>query len=237
VIYYLMGANEWWAASEWPPGSAKPAALYLGPAGTLTTVPPQEEGTPDSYIYDPDDPTPTVGGSIVSYVYPPGSVDVSLVQIRSDVCTYTTYPLQHHVDVVGPVRLILYASSSAPDVDFVGRLSDVFPDGRAIQLQNGLLRARYRRLDAEPESLEPACIYCFEIDMWATANRFKAGHRIRLDISSADFPRFDRNANRGGSPGAPVPATQKIYRDALHPSHLVLSIVSDGLIGDCVVQQ
>ena len=120
--------------------------------------------------------------------------------------------------MVGPLRMILYASSSAVDTDFVARLSDVFPDSRAILLQSGILRARYRNLEDEPQLLEPSRIYRLEIDMWATANRFKAGHRIRVDISSADFPRFDRNTNRGGEPGSPIPAQQTIYHDPEHPS-------------------
>lgn len=225
VIYYLMGANEWRTACAWPPVGVAQRPLYLGHANSLTTDPPSGSSEPDRYIYDPLDPTPTVGGSIVSYVYPPGSVNVSAVQQRRDVVTYTTEPLEHDLDVAGPIRLILFASSSAVDTDFVGRLSDVFPDGRAIQLQNGILRARYRNLRAESELLEPGRIYRFEIDMWATANRFKTGHRLRLDISSADFPRFDRNANRGGEPGSPVAATQTIYHDSQHPSHLLVTIL------------
>ena len=220
VIYYLMGANEWRAASDWPVPEARAVAFYLGAGGTLTTERPQTPGEPDRYAYDPDDPTPTLGGSIVSYVYTPGSVDVSRLQTRPDVLTYTTEPLERDLDLVGPLRFVLYAASSAVDTDFGVRLSDVFPDGRAIQLQNGFLRARYRNLEGDAELLEPGRIYRFEIDMWATANRFKAGHRLRVDVSSADFPRFDRNANRGGEPGPPLRAMQTIYRDADHPSHL-----------------
>ena len=226
VIFYLMGANEWRVADDWPPRGAQ-SELYLGPGGALTVAPPSQLTTADSYTYDPSDPTPTVGGSIVSYLYPVGSVDVSRVQERSDVLTYTTQTLELDLDVVGPLRMILYASSSAVDTDFAARLSDVFPDGRAIQLQNGVLRARYRDLEGEPELLEPGRIYRFEIDMWATANRFKAGHRLRVDISSADFPRFDRNSNRGGEPGDPIPARQTVYHDADHPSHLLFSVLRD----------
>jgi putative CocE/NonD family hydrolase len=141
------------------------------------------------------------------------------------VLTYTTAALDRDLDVVGPLRLILYASSSAVDTDFSARLSDVFPDGRAIQLQSCTLRARYRNPNGEPELLEPGRTYRFEIDLWATANRFKAGHRLRLDISSADFPKFDRNANRGGEPGEPTPAQQSIYHDPGRPSHLLASIM------------
>jgi uncharacterized protein len=229
VIYYLMGANEWRFAEDWPVPDAQPSTFYLGAEGTLTAHPPTQVSGHDDYIYDPLNPTPTVGGSIVSYVYRAGSVDVSEIQKRSDVLTYTTQPLERDVDVAGPLRLILFASSTALDTDFAARLSDVFPDGRAIQLQNGILRARYRNRDGAPELLEPGRIYRFEIDLWATANRFKAGHRIRLDISSADFPRYDRNSNRGGDPGPPIPATQTIYRDRDHSSHLILGLSSTGI--------
>jgi predicted acyl esterase len=223
VIYYLMGANEWYASSAWPPSEARKLVMYLGPAGTLT--PHLQHSIPDKYTYDPDDPTPTLGGSFLSTVYTPGSVDVSEIQKRPDVLTYTTEPLTQDLDVAGPLHVILYASSSAVDTDFAARLSDVFPDGRAVQLQNGMLRARFRNTDGEPELLEPGRVYKLEIDLWATANRFKAGHRLRLDISSADFPRFDRNANRGGDPGPPIPALQTIYHEPEYTSHLLLSVI------------
>ncbi|NUS58335.1 MAG: CocE/NonD family hydrolase [Streptomycetaceae bacterium] len=224
VIYYLMGANEWRTADDWPLPEAVDTPFYLGAGGTLNTTAPEQQQAADHYVYDPLDPTPTVGGHIVSWVYPPGSVDVSAVQRRDDVLTYTTEPLEHDVDVVGKLRALLYVSSSAVDTDFAVRLSDVTPDGRAVQLVNGLLRARYRDLERGAEPLVPGEIYPLEIDMWVTANRFKAGHRIRVDISSADFPRFDRNTNLGGTPGDPVTAAQTVYRDAAHPSHIVLPI-------------
>jgi putative CocE/NonD family hydrolase len=123
--------------------------------------------------------------------------------------------------------LILYASSSAVDTDFSARLSDLFPDGRAIQLQSQTLRARYR--GEVPELLRPGQVYRFQIDMWATSNRFKAGHRICVDLSSADFPRFDRNTNRGGQPGVPIKALQTIYHDPQHPSHLLLPVIQGSL--------
>jgi uncharacterized protein len=225
VIYYLMGANEWRAADSWPIRDAHPVSFYLGLDGTLATQEPQIPAEPDSYVYDPVDPAPTKGGSIVSYVYPPGSVDVSDVQQRADVLTYTTDPLEQDLNVAGPLRMVLYASSSAVDTDFVARLTDVFPDGRAIQLQTGALRTRYRDPQGEPRFLEPGRVYRLEIEMWPTANRFKAGHRVRVDIASADFPKFDRNTNRGGEPGEPVPARQTIYHDPEHPSHLEVHVL------------
>jgi uncharacterized protein len=225
VTYYLMGANQWCAASEWPPRQATRHELYLGPAGTLTWRGPPDRWEPDRYTYDPDDPTPTIGGSVVSAVYPTGSVDVTDLQVRSDVLTFTTPPLPHDVDVIGPLTLVLYASSSASDTDFVARLSDVFPDDRAIQLQTGIVRARYRNADGDPALLEPDMIYRLEIPMAATANRFAAGHRLRVDVSSADFPKFERNANRGGEPGPPLQAAQTIFHGSMYPSHLVVHVI------------
>jgi putative CocE/NonD family hydrolase len=225
VTYYLMGANQWCVASDWPPPEVRTVPYYLRSGGRLTMDPPRERTEPDRYTYDPQNPTPTVGGSVISFVYPTGGVDVSAAQRRSDVLTYTSEPLPHDLDVVGPLRTILFASSSAVDTDFLARLSDVFPDGRAIHLQNGLLRARYREPGGPPELLEPGRIYRLEIDLWATANRFKAGHRLRIDISSADFPRFERNANRAGEPGGPIAAQQRIYHDPDHPSQFLLPVL------------
>ena len=226
VIYYLMGANEWRTADAWPPQDAQPFTLYLAARGQLSTHEPLQDSSSDRYIYDPADATPTVGGNILSYVYPPGSVDVSKVQGRADVLVYTTPRLRRDLDMVGPLRCVLHASSTALDTDFVVRLSDVFPDGRAIQLQNGLLRARYRDPLGPARWLEPGRIYALEIDLWATAIRFKVGHRIRIDISSADFPRFDRNSNTGGVSQAPVLAQQRIYHEVRHPSRLVARALS-----------
>jgi putative CocE/NonD family hydrolase len=223
VVYYLMGANEWRTAEEWPVPEARALELFLHADGRLGAEDPAES-EPDRYTYDPEDPTPTVGGSIVSWVYPPGSVDVSEVQQRPDVLTYTTDVLTEDLDVVGPLRVVLHAGSSAVDTDFAARLSDVFPDGRALQLQSNVLRARYRDPD-EPALLENGRVYRFEIDLWATANRFKAGHRLRLDISSADFPKHDRNTNLGGAPGAPVPAHQAVHHDPDRPSRLQLRVL------------
>lgn len=224
VCYYMMGANEWRAASGWPPLEAQEMRFYLWPDGRLAREEPPRDAPSERYVYDPESPTPTVGGSVVSWVYTPGSVDVSEVQARADVLTFTSEPLKADLDVAGPLRMTLYASSSAVDTDFGARLSDVFPDGRALQLQNVMLRARYRDID-HPELLQPGRIYRFEIDMWATANRFKAGHRLRVDISSADFPKLDRNSNLGGEPGRSVPATQTIYHDREHPSHLTVRVL------------
>lgn len=226
VIYYLMAANEWRTSPAWPPPRAQSRPLYLSAERMLSWSPPRSIGA-DRYVYDPTDPTPTLGGSIVSYVYTPGSVDVSVLHRRADMLSYFTAPLQHDLDVVGPLRMVLYASTTALDTDFCVRLSDCFPDGRVVQLQNGILRARFRDDVHDPTPLEPGRIYRLEIDMWATANRFRAGHRICLDVSSSDFPRYDRNTNLGGRGGDPLQAVQTIHHDPRHPSHLLLPVLDD----------
>jgi len=226
VIYYLMSANAWYEADSWPPLGAFEVTLYLDSDGALTEQQSETPRPPDQYRYDPANPTPTVGGSIVSSVYIPGSVDVSEVQRRDDVLTYTTKPFSSDFDVVGPMRAVLYASSSAVDTDFSVRLSDVFPDDRAIQIQHVTFRTRFRSSLGEPLPLEPGHVYRFEIDLIATANRFLKGHRLRLDISSADFPKFDRNTNLGGVEGHPIIAIQRVYHEARYPSHLILSTVN-----------
>ncbi|PCE41128.1 CocE/NonD family hydrolase [Rhizorhabdus dicambivorans] len=228
VIYYLMGADEWRHAEAWPPGRGHAEPLYLREEGVLGLDPPGETLAADDYVYQPEAPTPTLGGSIVSYVSPPGSIDIAELHDRGDVLVYTSAVLSRDLDVVGPLRAVIHASSSAIDTDFAVRLSDVHPDGRVIQIQNGVLRARYRDGPDRPEPLKPGRAYRFEIDMWATAMRFAAGHRLRVDIASADFPRFDRHANRA-DPGPPLDAEQRVFRDIARPSHIMLSVTAGSL--------
>ena len=148
---------------------------------------------------------------------------------------YTTPPLDHPVEVTGPITLVLYAASSALDTDFTGKLVDVFPDGRAMILTEGILRARYRRSPTSPQPLEPGKVYELLLDLWATANVFLPGHRIRLEVSSSNFPRFARNSNSGGriadeGPQAYVPAVNRVFHDRERPSHLILPIIErDGV--------
>jgi putative CocE/NonD family hydrolase len=220
-----MGANEWRAASDWPLPDTETKTLYLGAGGSLGEQAPSGESAPSSYVYDPADPTPTVGGSILSNVYPAGSCDVSAAQARADVLTFETDPLATDLDVVGNIVLTAWISSSALDTDFLVRISDVFADGRAIQLQSGALHARHREADAPPELLEPDKVYLFKIEVPATANRFMAGHRIRLDISGADFPKFERHSNRADGVSDPLSAHQRIYHDESRPSQITLPTV------------
>ena len=224
VTYYLMGANEWRTADDWPPEGMRIVPLHLADGGRLQPGPEKDAGA-DAYVYDPTDPTPTLGGNIVSTVYPPGSVDVAAVQERPDVVTYSSDVLAGDVDIAGPLRATIWASTSARDTDFVVRLTDVWPDGRAIQIANGIVRARYRDQD-RPELLELERVYDFEVDLWGTAFRFAAGHRIRIDVSSSDFPRYERHTNLAGEPGTPRSARQQIHRGPETPSRMELPVIA-----------
>ncbi|MCB0104384.1 MAG: CocE/NonD family hydrolase, partial [Caldilineaceae bacterium] len=207
VTIFVMGVDEWRTADNWPLPNTDYCPYYLhsnGAAntlhgdGTLSTEPPTAEPA-DLYLYNPLRPVPTVGGQVIlPGANAMGPRDQREVELRDDVLVYSTPVLEAPVEVIGPVALHLFISSSARDTDFTGKLVDVFPDGRAIILTEGILRARYRNSFTEPELLEPDEIYEIRLDLWATANVFLPGHRIRLEVSSSNFPRFDRNSNTGG---------------------------------------
>jgi putative CocE/NonD family hydrolase len=227
IKIFVMGDNVWRDEQEWPLARARSTPFYLRGGGRLAAEPPGNE-PPDQYVYDPSDPTPTFGGSLLMHtLFGIGAKDQRTVEARADVLSYTTEPLAQDTEVTGPLLAQLWAASDAPDTDFVAQLVDVYPDGFAPIVADGIIRARYRN-GARPELLEPSQPYEFAIDLWATANVFKAGHRIRLDIASASFPRWDRNPNTGAPFGADAelrPARQTILHDAAHPSHIVLPIV------------
>ncbi len=152
------------------------------------------------------------------------------VEARSDVICYTSQPMEQYLEVTGPIQLVLYASSSALDTDFTGKLVDVSPDGHADLLADGILRARYHNSLSAPELLEPGKIYEFSIDIGATSNVFLPGHRIRLEVSSSNFPRFDRNTNTGGiisteTEADCIVAANRVYAGGDYPSHLILPII------------
>ena len=141
---------------------------------------------------------------------------------------YSSAPLEEPVEIAGPIKVVLWAASSAPDTDFTAKLVDVFPDGRAINIAQGIIRARYRDSWSEPALMKPGEIYQFDIDCWSSANCFLPGHRIRVEISSSNFPQFDRNPNTGhefGMDDTLAVATQSVFHDAEHPSHILLPIV------------
>lgn len=235
--YYLfvMGENEWRGEYEWPLKRTRFTRYYLdsdGQANTrhgngrlLATRP--KQSAPDQFTYDGNQPVPTLGGNNIIGAAA-GPIDQSELELRSDVLVYTTPTLATDVEVTGPIQLILWAASSATDTDFTGKLVDVHPDGRAYNLCEGILRARYRHGHARPTLLTPGRPERFEIDLWVTSNLFKRGHRIRLEVSSSNFPRFDRNPNSGlpfGTDPVLRPARQTVFHDRQHPSHLLLPII------------
>jgi uncharacterized protein len=228
VRLFVMGANVWRDEQEWPLTRAVETPFYLRANGELSAEPPDAE-RPDTFTYDPANPVPTHGGALLmSPEFPSGPYDQRSIESRGDVLTYSTAPLERDVEVTGPVSVELWACSSAPDTDFVARLVDVYPDGRAYNLTDGIIRARYRDSFSDPCLLEPGTPYRFPIDLWATSNVFKAGHRIRVQITSSSFPRWDRNPNTGhpfGQDPELRPAEQTILHDREHASKIRLPLV------------
>jgi hypothetical protein len=238
VRIFVMGRNAWRDEDDWPLARAVSTRFYLHSSGkansaagdgVLAASAPGEEPA-DAYVYDPEDPVPTHGGGALGDTanFPPGPLDQRAVEARRDVLVYTTGPFERDTEVTGPVSLELYASSSAVDTDFTGKLVDVAPDGTAINLTDGILRARYRASMEKAELMSPGQTYRLVIDLWSTSNVFLAGHRMRLEVASSNFPRFDRNPNTGASPeaGGPYVAARNLVRhDRDHPSALVVPIV------------
>jgi putative CocE/NonD family hydrolase len=241
VIVFTMGKNEWRSLSAWPPPEAKPTPYYLhasgsanGPSGsgalyTHRSIMFRSESR-DHFTYDPANPVPTVGGPLCcdAVHLVPGPRDQKEVEARPDVLIYSTQPLDKDIEVTGPVTLELYASSTAVDTDFTAKLVDVGPDGFARNVTEGILRASFRDSNTKPTPIVPGKIYKLTIDMAATSNVFLKGHKIRLEISSSNFPRFDRNLNTGKSAAESadyIKATQTIYHDSAHPTTLILPII------------
>jgi putative CocE/NonD family hydrolase len=238
VKIFVMGKNEWREEEDWPLARAKNTKYYLHSAGaanglsgsgTLSTVAPAEE-KPDQYLYDPSDAAPTIGGPLCCGALPTGigPEDQRPAEARGDVLVYTTPAFAKDTEVTGPVSLDLYLSSSAVDTDFTGMLVDVWPNGFAQNLTSGILRMRYRNSQEKPELANPGETYHITVDLWATSNVFLAGHKLRLEVSSSNFPRFDRNLNTGEEQARGtrmVKATNVIYHDKAHASAVIVPIV------------
>jgi putative CocE/NonD family hydrolase len=245
VKIFVMGKNEWREEDDWPLARAKNTKYYLHSAGaangiapsaagqagggSLSTLAPAEE-KPDQYVYDPSDATPTIGGPLCCGALPTGigPQDQRPAEARGDVLVYTTPAFAKDTELTGPVSLDLYVSSSAVDTDFTGMLVDVWPNGFAQNLTSGILRLRYRNSQEKPDLANPGETYHITLDLWATSNVFLAGHKLRLEVSSSNFPRFDRNLNTGEDQARGtrmIKATNVIYHDKLHPSALVVPVV------------
>ena len=241
VRYFEMGTNQWKMSDTWPVPEAKTVAYYLHSAGkanaasgngNLSTAQTSADAasSADSFVYDPSDPKPTLGGAMCcdGHDTPNGVQDQRPAEQRPDVLVFSTPELKQNLNVTGPVSMTLYVSSSAPDTDFTAVLVDVAPDGTAHNIANGIVRMRYRDTDTKATFMTPGQTYKVNVDMWATSNVFLAGHRLRVDVSSSDFPLWDRNLNTTDSPETGThweKATNVIYHDSVHPSSLNLPVV------------
>ena len=238
VKLFVMGRNEWVLENEYPLARAEYRPFYFASGGKansdrgdgrLTWQKPAGSSPADRFRYDPNDPVPSLGGNnCCGTPTPAGPRDQRPIERRQDVLIYTSEPLPQEIEVTGPVKVVLHASSDAPDTDFVAKLVDVHPDGTSYNMAEGIVRARYRESVAAPTPLMPGQVYRFEIDMVGTSVAFLRGHRIRVHVTSSHFPQFDRNPNTGARFGATREvrvAEQTIVHDADHPSHILLPVI------------
>jgi predicted acyl esterase len=234
VTYYVMGdtsdpqapGNVWRTADRWPPLPTKATPYYLQQGRTLSPKRPGAKAKGAiTYAYDPKNPVPSVGGPQLTL--PAGPMDQRSIEARPDVLVFTGEPLTEPLEVTGRVRAVLYASSSAPDTDFIVKLCDVYPDGRSFNICEGQLRARFRESFSQEKPLKPGQVYRFEIDLWSTSVIFNKGHRLRVLVTSSSAPGSDPNPNTG-EPFRASDRTQTarntIYCDGRHPSHILLPI-------------
>lgn len=240
VRVFCMNANVWQTFDEWPPAAAVTTPYYFASDGTLS---PEDQSARDAarepedhstFVYDPANPAPTIGGATFlpgAYVgHNAGPRDQRPVEAREDVLSFTSARLTRDLDVIGRVRVVLHASTTAADTDWTAAFVDVHPDGRAIKVCDGIVRARYRHGTDAAEPITPNATHEYVIDLGATAIRVAAGHALRVDVSSSSFPKFDPNANDGGpthmaTEADYVTATQRIWHDATKPSRLELPII------------
>jgi putative CocE/NonD family hydrolase len=240
IAIYVMGENKWRQENEWPLARTQFIKFYLhsqGRAnslkgdGILNITPPNDEPS-DIYIYNPLTPVISLGGHSCcdNQISPMGPQDQRSVEVRKDVLVYSTLELEEETEVTGPIEIVLYASSDANDTDFTAKLLDVYPDGKAINLVEGIQRASFRNSNETPTPIEPGKVYGYKFQIGTTSNLFKKGHRIRVEISSSNFPTFERNLNvfnkdKNGTYFDIKDATQKIFHNKMYPSHIILPII------------
>jgi uncharacterized protein len=240
IKLFVMGDNYWRHENEWPLARTRYTNYYISSGGransqlgngTLSLEAPADS-RPDTFSYDPENPVPSMGGNVCCSMVPSGPWDQRPVERRDDVLIYTTEPVTQATEITGPISMTLYAATSAKDTDWTAKLVDLYPHGYALNIQSGIVRARYREGAGQPASpIQPGKPYEYNIDMWATSYVFQPGHRIRLEISSSDFPRFDRNLNTGedSATGTSMEiAHQTVYHNRQYPSHLVLPVIPRG---------
>jgi hypothetical protein len=246
----LRHGGRWRDESDWPPARMRPTRWFLHPGGGLGPEAPPDGSSPDAFGYDPRDPVPTIGSATQSSRLPGlllgggydqrGRRELWLCRdelplaARADVLVYQTPPLGQDVELTGPISVVLWVASSAVDTDFTVKLLDVYPptpddpEGFALNLTDGILRMRYRAGFERGVPMSPGEVYRIEVEPQATSNLFRAGHRIRLDVSSSNFPRFDVNPNTGEPLGRHrrfEVAHNSVFHDAARPSHVVLPVV------------
>jgi putative CocE/NonD family hydrolase len=239
VRYFTMGMNKWQTSNTWPPEGAQPLTFFLGSGGkanslngdgTLLSHAPQNDSA-DSFTYDPMNPVPSYGGNVccTGNAVQGGAFDQRKMEARADILVYTTEPLKDGIDVSGPLDATLYVSSDAKDTDFTVKVVDVYPDGTAYNLDETIQRARYRDgYDKSPVFMESGKVYKIALQPMTTSNFFPAGHRLRIEVSSSNFPRFDRNLNTGGSnydESTGVVAHNIIHHSQQYPSQITVSVV------------
>jgi putative CocE/NonD family hydrolase len=239
VRYFTMGSNQWQASDTWPPASAQPMSFYLSSGGKANTgagdgaLSPSAPATdsPDKFTYDPMNPVPSYGGNVccTGNAVAGGAFDQRKNEEREDILVYSTEALKEGVEVSGPIEVTLYVSSDAKDTDFTVKLIDVYPDGRAYNLDETIQRMRYRNGYDKPQVwMESGKVYKVKFQAMTTSNYFEAGHRIRIEVSSSNFPRFDRNMNTGGKnydETAGVVAHNAVHHSRQYPSEIKLTVV------------
>jgi len=234
IKLFVMGKNTWRDEYEWPLERTEWTKFYLSSngnaaddGGSLSTEIKTIDQTSDSFTYDPEDPVPSIGSQYQTFDFC-GPRDRSHIQLRPDVLTFTTDVLTEDLEITGPISATVWASSDAIDTDFTATLTDLEPEGKAIALCEGIVRARFRDGTENPQMIIPGKIYKFDIDMWNTSNSFNKGHRIRIEISSSNFPRYNRNLNSGNPIASDTDITianQTIYHGSQYPSHINLPLI------------
>ncbi len=243
---HIEVGGEWREADTWPPEGCEPTAFYLHPDGHLSEEPPEAQSAATSWTFDPSDPVPTIGGNLSALGVDPGAFDqrnderfpftegALPLSARRDVLCFATEPLEEDLTIAGPVEVVLHVSSDAPDTDFTAKLIDVYPPseaypaGYALNLTDGIMRLRFREGFDREVLAEPGEVYELRFEMYPTANRFVAGHRIRVDISSSNFPRFELNPNTGGPLGSDRRrrvAENTLHHDAARASKVILPVL------------
>jgi hypothetical protein len=239
VTYFTMGSNKWQTSSTWPPEGARPMTFHLSSGGrantldgdgALTLAPPAAD-KPDAFTYDPMNPVTSYGGNVccTGTAITAGSFDQRKMETRPDILVYTSEPFKDGTEVSGPIVPTLYVSSDAKDTDFTVKVIDVYPDGRAYNLDESIQRMRYRDgYDKPPVWMEPGKVYKVTLQPLTTSNYFEAGHRLRIEVSSSNFPRFDRNLNTGGNnfdEESGVVAHNVVHHSKQYPSQITITVV------------